>query len=393
MLSLASRIQEERMEWMECLIPGSSKDLLRFSQASTIRRPLPIASNLPEPPEFMTTSLDASMNGRPTSPQEYLEFVAMDSGANCHGVGPAKPPQPQQRRVKEFSSWEQCTGSASQDASLLSKSLDFRSQPNSKKCSPRHSFSHGGHKVEPEVKPHQRSASAYNSRSSSAYNSHAHQKLPELPGDFHIKDEGPSTSPDPHLYEMDEEMDSFLDMAIGKSPSTNFKTSSQARRGLPKGTSCEKEGEFAVDGKEGEFDGRYEALPKKPVPVARRSISSKPSITPRKKKGAAPLQHEYLDLMPEGKSTGSVSNSIRNRDTGKIHEVVYRGVFLTFCIVARRVKIFIFHLWLKFMYFAYHCMCILMFYFNGSMCIELCSWILGFMLLNFVYFIYWQVHI
>ena len=326
------------MEWMECLKPGSSKDLLRFSQPSILKQ-LPDQSlclSLTSPstdddshqlPEFnITCPSNTGMNDRPTMPQEYLEFVAVDSDANRHAVAPAAPPRPRLRRIAEIHSREQGTGySTSQDNSFLSKSMDSRPQLNSRKHSPRHTFTHGGHKVESVVNSHQRSNSAYTSRD--------HQKLSESHRDFHIKDErGPSTSPEPHTYEMDDEMNSLLDMASGKSPMANSRTLLQDRRGMLKGTSCDKEGEFAIDGKEGEFDGRYEVLPKKPVPAARRPANSKPAITPRKKKGTAnctPLQHEYLDLMPENEVLKGDQNYVGSgNETGMIHTCMWYVVLL-----------------------------------------------------------------
>lgn len=123
------------------------------------------------------------------------------------------------------------------------------------------------------------------------------QKLPEAPYDVGSTERENSVSPEPHLYEMDSfntEVPSPRNAVLTRQPQVGSSAV------LQKSMSYDKEGEFApMDGKEGEFDNRYDT-PTKPVPASRRSVNSnyRPVATPRKKK-ATSFEHEYLELDPK----------------------------------------------------------------------------------------------
>ena len=364
---------------MECLKPGSSKDLLRFYQpiaqkqelVQSLSRSLSLTNSLQQSSESSLTSPSGTdMYDTPMAPQEYLPPVHMVSDADRYAEAPAVPPRPPQWRVPRTRTQSSVypTNSTSQDNSFLSNTCPLPdSERHLPKCSLSHeqpSVLHRGIHIKEETRPlkgqesqanHQNNdkmsygKSTINSRSlfqngkNTGMNGrptapqeylqlvptdddaearyveapavppqHPQQRAPKREQGNHdstgqdnsflskLSDICPLPTSEKHLPKCSLSHEQYDKMSYGKSSTLNSRSSFQDKGSTTEDTSCNKEGEFDSDGKEGEFD-HYDV----PKNLARSSTNDRPPITPRKKTSAAnsvendyELMHEY-EVLPE----------------------------------------------------------------------------------------------
>ena len=350
---------------MECLVPGSSKDLQRFSRPGTLRQivspvhphqpPIDMGASEYDSPSSLKSNGSFHGFNSPTTPQDYMEFmpnmscqVGSYSESSCHITTPSKQPYSVGSASAESrDSLRSSTGTRPRGQSTDAANYP-REQGNSSGLDPslasvdptsslpiisarrrdphRHTFGHGGSPRESIEKmprsnteriPRSSNESrpqpaARTSKSPRKQSTNTQRKLPQEPWMESLvcsKDEmEASVSPVHHLYEMDDmdDMNEYLtnldDILLPGESSGKKKPPTQGSR-VPGNTSMEKSSE-----KEGEYDvpvvkeGEYDCPRNPPVPATRHGrASTKPVVAPRRKKEPV-IEHEYLDLMPGGDS-------------------------------------------------------------------------------------------